>query len=154
MATGRTDLQYRSPILEVSEIRFGRDLPNDRLVRRNIRCPPPLQVELWFQAPFAFSSGRPTTFVSPHSRAFAPQRSSAVGSAFSAVRIVSSVKSGSSHCVVGLKHTRLSLSPRPTEYPTADEYTPTVSQCDRVVLTSMESMDLRRKGLEVPRDSP
>jgi len=80
------------------------------------------------------SSARPTTFVSPHSGACAPQRSAAVGwasrssepscvfvrqavvpsraamawlrrsrSAFSSVRIVSSVKGGSSHCAVDLR---------------------------------------------------
>src|SRR5205814_2379235 len=48
------------------------------------------------------------------------------------VRIVSSVKGGSSHCVVRLTYTR--LSPRLLlKYPTADEYTPTRSQSQRAV---------------------
>ena len=107
-----------------------------------------------FRRPSPSSSVRPTTLVSPHSGAFAPLirrrrgfsvlraflrrcRAAVVPSrtaiawfrrsrsAFSSVRILSSVKGGSSHSVVGLIHTRLSLSPRRMEYPTPDECTST-----------------------------
>jgi len=60
-------------------------------------------------------------------------------------QIVSSVNGGSSHCVVGLAHTRLSMSRRPLGISDSGRVYTDTSPSPSRVLSSVESMDLARK---------